>query len=442
MYTSTEKKQISPALIKHLVTIIFLLAAGALFYHFAALEQWDLPLRFSPGHLLAALFLILAIEALCTLGEKIEQDNFFKAYIRPQTIVMIKRATYLISVVIAYFAYRGLALPYLSVYSWIYDLLFATVFLYTLSITAYKLSYSKTIQVVDKRTHKSTSSVETFNEHLEAKALLRNHIEDTPLKFDGNSTLPKQDPVKNTFQNCGVKIEQSHTLCMECSTSYEVEHESSSGEEKHKSIENSPPVFQPFNPGEVEEVFSELAKSDLPAFPPPENLEEFKISIPEAMLPGEEPVEQPAEGARCEACGNLVEQEESLFCETCLSALEPEEEDTARTGNSIPSETSEPSEPEHEPGKDKPLGDKSLSSGFLQEEIKAPLLSANRKAKTASEPTEAIQDPENIQEDNIDPVLSGSRVASAAEVPVNVCSRCGATLKYGTTFCSICFGTG
>jgi len=110
--------------------LILLLGSYALISFSAVLEQIELPLRFTFKELIAAVILIGLIELICDFGEKNERHHIIVIDSLPQSGTIIKHGIYIISVFLAYSAYRDLVLPYLGTYSWVYPLVFGIIFFY------------------------------------------------------------------------------------------------------------------------------------------------------------------------------------------------------------------------------------------------------------------------------------------------------------------------
>ena len=98
------------------------------------LEEISFPLEFTLTDMLAAAVFTVVVSMLISLGLRLElrlsylTDNF------PQGGTMVKQIIFLIAILIVYFAYRPLVVPYLGVLDWLYHLLFLVVFLIILFV--------------------------------------------------------------------------------------------------------------------------------------------------------------------------------------------------------------------------------------------------------------------------------------------------------------------
>jgi len=107
------------------VIIILLFLVWVIAYLHPVLERAAMPFRFEWYHLISAAILIVLIDLLCRLGEKVEKYKNQDQENKTITGLLFKYLTYLCSVFIAYYAFKGILVPYFGEYQWIY----ATVFL-------------------------------------------------------------------------------------------------------------------------------------------------------------------------------------------------------------------------------------------------------------------------------------------------------------------------
>ncbi len=116
--------------ITNFILLVFLIALGAIVYYFPILENIELPLKFDWSHIFLAVILILVIEILCSTGEKVAENSQFTSVTSPYLPLIIKLSAYIISLVVAYFAFKNIVTPYLTNYQWIYPTGFGIILAY------------------------------------------------------------------------------------------------------------------------------------------------------------------------------------------------------------------------------------------------------------------------------------------------------------------------
>lgn len=127
-------EQLLPLFMQTGVGIVILLILWLVIVNLPMLEEISLPLEFTFAELLAAVVLTLIITMLVSFGMRMELRLGYLVTDFPQGGTMVKHFVFLIAILIAYFAFRPLGVPYLDEMDWIYHLLFLVVFLAVLAV--------------------------------------------------------------------------------------------------------------------------------------------------------------------------------------------------------------------------------------------------------------------------------------------------------------------
>lgn len=125
--------QILPMFLQTAVGIIILMIVWLIIVNLPMLEEMSFPLDFTITEMLAAAVLTIIISMLISFGMRIEVRLSLLTTL-PQGGTMAKQIFFLIAILIAYFAYKPIVVPYLGDIEWLYHLLFLIVFLTILAI--------------------------------------------------------------------------------------------------------------------------------------------------------------------------------------------------------------------------------------------------------------------------------------------------------------------
>ncbi len=131
--------QLLPLLMQTGVGIVILLIIWLVVSSLPMLGEISFPLDFTLTELLGAVLLTIIVVILCSFGSRMELRMRYLMASFPQAGTMIKQFVYLIVVLIVYFAYQPLAVPYMADLDWIYHLLFLIIFLAYLGILGFSI---------------------------------------------------------------------------------------------------------------------------------------------------------------------------------------------------------------------------------------------------------------------------------------------------------------
>ncbi len=130
--SDSAEKPVMNIFVKTGSTILLLLIAWSIIINLPMLSAINLPLRFNINDIIGAVLLTIITVLLIRFGSDIkERFGIFKSQI-PQLGTVITLFSYLVAVLILYFAYQPLALPYLANFAWVYHIAFLFIFLFFL----------------------------------------------------------------------------------------------------------------------------------------------------------------------------------------------------------------------------------------------------------------------------------------------------------------------
>lgn len=127
-------EQLLPLFVQTGVGIVILLIAWLVIANLPMLDRITIPLEFSLTQLIVAVILTIIIGMLIGFASRIELRLGYLVANFPQCGTMVKHFVYLIVILIAYFAFNPLAVPYMGEMDFIYHLLFLIAFLVVLVI--------------------------------------------------------------------------------------------------------------------------------------------------------------------------------------------------------------------------------------------------------------------------------------------------------------------
>jgi RNA polymerase subunit RPABC4/transcription elongation factor Spt4 len=193
------------------VGVILLLIIWLVVNNLPMLNAIALPLDFTLTDLLGAAILTAIVVILCNFGVRMELRLAYLVKSFPQGGTMLKQLVYLIAVLIVYFAFRPLVVPYLKNYDWIYHLLFLVVFLAYLGILGYSIynNIEELTAVISGRYIQEKPSVAA--NIVCGKCGEKNFHDSRFCSFCG-AELPR--PVK--CSSCGTLLEPDAKFCYAC----------------------------------------------------------------------------------------------------------------------------------------------------------------------------------------------------------------------------------
>lgn len=153
-------EQLLPLFMQTAVGIIILLIVWLVIINLPMLKEIAFPLEFTLTELLAAAVLTIIVSMLVSFGLRMELRLGYLVTDFPQCGTMVKQFVFLIAILIAYFAFKPLATPYLSDMGWIYHLLFLILFLSVLAILGSSIyrNMEEFTELFTKTKHRGPSS--------------------------------------------------------------------------------------------------------------------------------------------------------------------------------------------------------------------------------------------------------------------------------------------
>ena len=124
MNTPYNKDNLWRQILINSVIIILLFLVWVIVYLHPVLDRTAMPFRFDWYHLISAAILIVLIDLLCRLGEKVEKYKNQDRENKNITGFLFKYLTYFCSLVLAFYAFKGILVPYFGEYQWIYVTMF------------------------------------------------------------------------------------------------------------------------------------------------------------------------------------------------------------------------------------------------------------------------------------------------------------------------------
>lgn len=203
-------EQLLPLFMQTAVGIIILLIVWLVIINLPMLKEIAFPLEFTLTELLAAAVLTIIVSMLVSFGLRMELRLGYLVTDFPQCGTMVKQFVFLIAILIAYFAFKPLATPYLSDMGWIYHLLFLILFLSVLAILGSSIyrNMEEFTELFTKTKHRGPSSSAAL---LCGKCGEKNAANTRFCSFCGEE-LPQ--PLK--CGNCGVFLKPGAKFCAEC----------------------------------------------------------------------------------------------------------------------------------------------------------------------------------------------------------------------------------
>ncbi len=422
--------------------ILLLLAQGTAVLFFHDLARIDLPFRFNLYQLVTAVILIILIDLLCKTGEVIEKNNILSTDAMPRSGLLFKYLVYLISVVLAYIAYRGLIVPYLGDYDWLYPVIFWAAFFYLLVIMFIKLhNYPRdTIQVIDRRstetvTYTRSANLEIQNpENTVAKETLTQPVElkETAEILRSNSTPARPTPVNNPTGS----INSTKTGDPPAEPLAFTANDSINAKTSEETDEDEKDVFQKEEVAAIKELRDKTKKTE--EAEPAEPAETGKTSsrfFNEITLENlfYEAVKVEENSLMVNLGANLVKNLEYWFTYSRAQSIELDSFIKETRIISVEAGTAEVKDavelkPPAASGEDK---EEISSKETLPEQLKPPE-PLEKKEKIIKWEDRETKSPEEIADKTpVKPVTERTGI---------ICSNCGAIIKFGTTSCTNCFG--
>lgn len=203
-------EQLLPLFMQTAVGIIILLIVWLVITNLPMLKEIAFPLEFTLTELLAAAVLSIIVSMLVSFGLRMELRLGYLVTDFPQCGTMVKQFVFLIAILIAYFAFKPLAIPYMGDLDWIYHLLFLIFFLSILAILGSSIyrNMEELTELFTKTKYRGPSPSAAL---LCGKCGEKNAANTRFCSFCGEE-LPQ--PLK--CGNCGVFLKPGAKFCAEC----------------------------------------------------------------------------------------------------------------------------------------------------------------------------------------------------------------------------------
>ena len=228
--------QLLPIFIQAGVGIFFLLIVLLVVSYLPMIKEIDFPLRFSLFELIKAVILTIIAIMLFNFGRRMGLRIGYMVSRFPQSGTMVKLFVFMIAVLVLYFAYIPLVIPYMENLAWIYHLLILFIFLFLLGSLGYTI-YSNA-DVLKNLISGSSKAALTQSEIICANCGEKNKTGTKFCSFCGKE-LPQ--PLK--CSSCGAILKQNAKFCPNCgATVGEASPKKSSGPESAPKKEFSAPV--------------------------------------------------------------------------------------------------------------------------------------------------------------------------------------------------------
>jgi len=203
-------EQLLPLFMQTGVGIIILLIIWLVIVNLPMLEEIAFPPRFTLTELLSAVVLTVIIGMLVSFGLRMELRLGYLVQNFPQGGIMIKQLVFLIAILIAYLAFRPIAVPYMGEVDWIYHLVFLIAFVAVLAVLG-SLIYRNTEEIVEiffgsKRHGPSSSSALLCSKCGEKNA--------AGTKFCSFCGVEQPQPLQ--CSSCGVFLKPGAKFCPGC----------------------------------------------------------------------------------------------------------------------------------------------------------------------------------------------------------------------------------
>ena len=201
--------QLLPIFIQAGVGIFFLLIVLLVVSYLPMIEEINFPLRFSLFELIKAVILTIVAIMLFNFGNRMGLRIGYMVSRFPQSGTMVKLFVFMIAVLVLYFAYIPLAIPYMKNLAWIYHLVLLFVFLFLLGTLGYTI-YSNA-DVLKNLISGSSKATLTQSEIICANCGEKNKADNKFCSFCG-----KEIPQPLKCSSCGAILKPDAKFCPSC----------------------------------------------------------------------------------------------------------------------------------------------------------------------------------------------------------------------------------
>lgn len=202
--------QLLPMFLQTVVGVIILLIVWLIIINLPMLEEISFPLEFTLTDMLAAAVLTVIVSMLISLGLRLELRLNYLTENFPQGGTMVKQIIFLIAILITYFAYRPLVVPYLGDLDWLYHLLFLVAFLIILFILGSSV-YRNMESIAEIFTNSKIRSEDALTTSVCSKCGEKNLPESQFCSFCGDKI-----PQPRKCRNCNTTLKLEAKFCPRC----------------------------------------------------------------------------------------------------------------------------------------------------------------------------------------------------------------------------------
>jgi hypothetical protein len=211
---SDSRNEISVLVVQTVVALILLFFVWIIIVNLPMLEEIKLPLDFTLPDLLGAVLLTVIAVALYRFGSRIE-NAFYQAETNlPQIGTIIRNVCLLVSLLLIYFAYRPLVVPYMGELDWVYHILFLIAVLVALVVlvnfiylnTEYFTDYL-TLQSAKPKANRAMGTIT-------CSSCDKKYLSEDGIVFCSQCGEKLPQPKKCTA--CGKMLKDSAKFCMAC----------------------------------------------------------------------------------------------------------------------------------------------------------------------------------------------------------------------------------
>lgn len=215
-------EQLFPMILQTFIGIVILLIAWLVITALPMVKGIRMPLDFTTAQLITALILTIIVVMMISFGIRMELRLVYLGVKFPQSGTMVKQLMVLLSVLIAYYAFKPLVMPYSGELEWIYHVAFLVAFIAALFFLGYNIySNIEQLSALFAGSRSSSSKEATL---ACAKCGKDNLLDAAFCSFCGGEMV-KPDP--SSCKKCGAELKPGASFCAGCGATAEETEEGS-----------------------------------------------------------------------------------------------------------------------------------------------------------------------------------------------------------------------
>ena len=409
MNTTYNKKWLLNRITLNGLAMVLLFSLWGILSYFPGLDQGMTLWRFSWEDLLSAIIIILLIETLCSVGENVEKYRRLVSGKPYPSHILVKDITYLLSIIIAFFGFRKIILPYLGPYYWIYTATFTAAIVIWLVFTLRRIYSNSTAQA---KLRQPQTSEKPFEDNLSPSSIEKDP--DSPYSSQASQYI---------------EAEPEEVLIRKALTGLYTEEESMASQETSPDTSSHAPSSH--NAPHSSEYIS---AEDI-------SLEDLTLAY---LFEGSNLFHQANNlQQQCKQCGSPVEIEQEA-CEACQAEIENQElssglllEEIRELKEGLDKVKDQVQEEAHLNNPSKETLGEAMPNEEKDEIAEEKALShlQNGTPAESEDATTPTPQEEVTQEEAKDTPTPADTTAIE-----RTCPNCGASLKFGSLYCTYCFG--